>query len=302
MTDHTVLSDLSESLAAAVEKAGASTVLVNGRKRFGASGVIWNADGVILTSDHVLEREDDIKVVLADGTEHAATILGRDAGSDLALLKIVATGLVPAERAPVGGARVGNIVLALGRPTTEGPMASFGVISTIGGAWRTFRGTEVGGYIRTDTTFYPGFSGGPLIDVSGRVVGINSSRLGRGAGLTLPIGAVTAVADDLLSAGRVRRAYLGISSQTAKLPSALAGKVSGQETALLIVMVEPGSPAETGGIGIGDILVKFAGTAVSDTDDLQTLLGAERVGQATPVTVLRGGEPRELSITIGERK
>jgi S1-C subfamily serine protease len=256
------LADLSDALAAAVEKAGASTVLVNARRRFPASGIIWSADGVIVTSDHVIERDDDITITLADGRELKATIAGRDPGSDIAVLKVGATG----------------------------------------GPWRTFRGTQVDGYIRTDTTFYPGFSGGPLVDSNGRVAGMNSSRLGRGAGMTVPIAAVAKVVGDLLKGGRVRRAYLGLSSQTARLPQSMASQLGGQETGLLVVMVEPGSPAEAGGLFIGDILVKLAGSKVEDTDALQALLGADRVDQPTPVTVFRGGELKELTVTIGERK
>ncbi len=301
MADSAVLADFSDALAAAVERAGASTVLVNARRRFPASGIAWSAD-TVLTCDHVVEREDDITVVTASGQELKATIAGRDPGSDLALLRVNGGSLTPATHAPEGSARAGNIVLALGRPSEGGPMASFGVIAALGGPWRTFRGTQVDGFIRTDTTFFPGFSGGPLIDAQGRVVGVNSSRLGRGSGLTVPVAAAAKVASDLLSTGRVRRAYLGISSQTVRLPEALAARLGGQETGLLVVSVESQSPADVAGMGIGDILVKFAGTPVADTDALQSLLGSERVGQLATLTVLRGGEPRELTLTIGERK
>ena len=301
MSDSAVLADLSDALAAAVERAGASTVLVNARKRFPASGIAWSAD-TVLTCDHVVEREDDITVVTANGQKLKATIAGRDPGSDLALLRVTGGTLTPAEHAPEGSARVGNIVLAIGRPSDAGPMASFGVIGAFGGPWRTFRGTTVDGFVRTDTTFYPGFSGGPLIDAQGRVVGVNSSRLGRGSGLTIPIAAAAKVAGDLQSAGRIRRAYLGISSQTVQLPEALASKLGGQQSGLLVVAVEAQSPAEAGGFGLGDILVKFAGTPTPDTDSLQEHLGTEQVGKLVTLTVLRGGEPRDLTVTIGERK
>lgn len=296
------LTDFSDALAAAVETAAASTVLVNARRRFPASGIVWNADGAIVTSDHVIERDEDITVITPDGKELPATIAGRDPGSDLAVLRVAGAGLAPATQSPPDSARVGNIVLALGRPSNEGPMASFGVISAIGGAWRTFRGTEVEGYIRADTTFYPGFSGGPLIDVAGRVVGVNSSRLGRGAGLTLPVAAASRIANDLLKQGRVRRPYLGISSQGAKLPPALAAKLGGQESGLLVVQVEPGSPAETAGLGIGDLLVSYQGKPVTDTESLQHALGTSTIGQSVTLTVLRGGEPRDVTVTLGERK
>ena len=180
-------------------------------------------------------------------------------------------------------------------------MASLGVIGAVGGPWRTFRGTEVEGYLRSDTTFYPGFSGGPLIDASGRVVGMNSSRLGRGAGLTIPVSAIERIAADLLKGGKVRRAYLGISSQVAKLPAALAGIAGGREAGLLIVSVEGGSPADSAGMLIGDILIEFGGASISDTDSLQAQLGPDRIGQATPASVLRGGELKQLSVSVGER-
>ncbi|MEO8540049.1 MAG: S1C family serine protease [bacterium] len=295
-----VLAQVSDGLAAAVEIAAASTVVVNARRRFPASGLVWSADGVIVTSDHVIER-DEVEVILPDGSKHAATIVGRDPGSDVAVLKIAATGLTPAVRAPQGSAKIGSIVLAVGRPSNEGPMASLGVVGSIGGPWRTFRGTEVEGYLRSDTTFYPGFSGGPLVDASGRVVGMNSSRLGRGAGLTIPVAAVERIAGDLLKGGKVRRAYLGISSQVAKLPAALATLAGGRETGLLVVSVEAESPADKAGMLIGDILVEFGGAPMPDTDALQAQLGPAHIGNATPASVLRGGELKSFSITVGER-
>ena len=299
-TESTTLAQVSAGFAAAVETAGASTVLVSARRRIPASGVVWSADGTIVTAHHVIER-DEVEVVLADGSKHQATVAGRDPGSDIAVLKIGPAGLTPALRAPAGSAKVGNLVLAVGRPSLEGPMASLGVVGAIGGPWRTFRGGEVEGYIRTDTTFFPGFSGGPLVDAEGRVVGINSARLGRGAGLTVPVAAVERIAADLLAGGQVRRAYLGISSQVARLPVALAALAGGRETGLLIISVEPDSPADAAGVLIGDILIELGGQPVDDTDSLQAQLGPSHIGRATPASVLRGGERKDLTVTIGER-
>ena len=295
-----VLAQLSEAMADAVETAGASVVTVKARRRFPATGVVWTADGVIVTSDHVIEREDRIEVGLPGGESVSASIAGRDPGSDIAVLKVAKGGLTPIVQAP-GAARVGNMVLAVGRPGPEGPMASLGVVGAVGGPWRTFRGAEVEGYLRSDVTFYPGFSGGPLIDAEGRAVGLNSSRLGRGSGLTIPVAAVARIAADLLAGGKVRRAYLGISSQVARLPEKLAAALGGQESGLLIVSVEPGSPADVAGLLIGDILVAFAGTQVTDTEDLQSLLGAELIGSEARATVLRGGSATDLAVKVGER-
>lgn len=294
-----VLAQLSDALATAVERAGRSTVTVHARRRIPASGIVWQP-GVILTCDHVLERDEDITVTTSDGRELPARLVGRDPGSDLAVLRVDATDLIPAEPAPDGSARVGHLVLAIGRPG-NGPMASIGVISAVGGPWRTFRGGLVEGYIRTDTTFYPGFSGGPLVDTAGRVVGVNSARLGRGAGLTVPTAAAARIAEQLLRTGRIRRGYLGIGSQPVRLPEPLA-RLVGQASGLLVVSVEPDSPAARGGLLIGDVIIGMAGAPVRDTEDLQALLGPERVGQPTTVTVLRGGERRELTVIVGERQ
>lgn len=293
-----VLQQLSDGLADAVAKAGESVVVVQARRRLHASGIVW-AERTIVTADHVIENDERIVVGFPDGSDVKATVVGRDAGSDVAVLSVDRPGLKPIEHGPE--ARVGHLVLAIGRPHQGDAMASFGVVSAVGGTWRTFRGGAVEGYLRSDTTFFPGFSGGPLVNVAGQVVGLNSSRLGRGSGLTIPIAAVSTVVSALVSGGKLKRGYLGIGSQAARLPEALAAKVGGQETGLLVVGVEPGSPADTAGLLVGDILVKMAGDVLMDTDDLQRLLGPQSVGQATPVAVLRGGEPKDITVTIGER-
>ncbi|MCC6380945.1 MAG: trypsin-like peptidase domain-containing protein [Dehalococcoidia bacterium] len=293
-----LISALSDALAAAVERAAASVVTVDARRRFPASGVVW-APGVVLTCDHVLERDEDVHLTLPDGQVVPAEVAGRDAGSDLAVLRTTANDLTPLARG--GAVRVGHPVLAVGRPGPGGPMASFGVVAAAGGAWRTFRGGQVEGYVRADLTFYPGFSGGPLVNTAGAVVGLNSSRLGRGAGLTVPVEAAAAIAGTLLSAGRIRRGYLGVGSQAARLPAALAARVGGQQSALLIVGVEPGTPADNAGLLVGDLLVALGGAPVRDTDDLQAQLGPDSVGRELQVLVLRGGEPKTLPIAVGER-
>lgn len=300
--ERNALVELSDAFAAAVERAAAATVTVNARRRIGASGIVWSAEGVIVTSNHAVERDDDITVTGPGGEAVAAKLVGRDPGSDIAVLKAEGGTWTPAERVAEGDARVGHFVLALGRPGDGGPQVSLGVISAVGGAWRTFRGGQVDGYLRTDATLYPGFSGGPLVDSSGRVIGMNTSGLGGGAGLTIPAWAMEKVVDALLAGGRIKRGYLGIGSQPANLPEALAGRLGGQRSGLLIVAVEPGSPADAAGMMLGDILVGMGSSEVTDTGDLQALLGPETVGTAVGARVLRGGEPVDLSVTVGERE
>lgn len=299
MTDQTTsISAFSDALADAVETAGASIVAVNARRRFPASGIAWDAT-TILTSDHVIERDENITVTLPSGEEVPATILGRDPGSDIALLKVSGIALKPVARA-AGEARPGQLAFAVGRPGSD-VMASFGVVSYVGGAWRTFRGAQVSGYLRSDTTFFPGFSGGPLINVAGEMVGMNSSRLGQGQGLTLPNAAIDKVVAALLAGGRIRRGYLGITSQVVRLTEKLAAEAK-QETGLLVTGVEPESPAGKAGLIMGDILVGIAGAQVRSTEDLQSALGPETVGQTLAVAVFRGGVLTDVPVTAGERE
>jgi len=300
-SESNVLTAFSNQMVQAVEKAGESTVLVNGRRRIPASGIAYASD-LILTADHVVERDEDLSVMLADGTSISVTIAGRDPGNDLALLRLEKPGVKPAEKAS-REARVGEVVLALGRPSQEGIEASFGIISAIGGPVRTFSGGLLERYLRTDVIPFPGFSGGPLIDTEGRVVGLNTSGLAHGASITIPAALAWLDAENLAKYGYVKRGYLGIRSQSVALSSDLRKALGReQEHGLLLVSVETGSPAEAGGLIVGDILVGIEGQAVADHDQLMTYLTGGAVGKPTSVQVLRGGQPLSVTVTIGERK
>jgi S1-C subfamily serine protease len=297
-----LLASFSDDLANAVEAAGQTVVAVKARRRVPGSGVLWSPAGVVITADHVLEREEDLRVALADGRELAATLVGRDPSTDLAVLRVAGEGVPSAAVADGDAVRVGHFVLALGRTGPGAPNASIGIVSAVGGPWRSRRGAAVEGYLRTDLTLYPGFSGGPLVDAQGRVVGINTSLLGRGQSMALPLPTVRRVAESLLTQGRIRRGFLGISTQPVALPSALAGRLGlGQETGLLVLGAEPGGPADKAGLLLGDILVGFAGAALRDTDDLLTQLDGGRIGTAQEARIVRGGELRTVPVTVGER-
>lgn len=290
--------DLSNAMSAAAEKAGRSTVLVNARRRLPASGIAVAAD-LILTADHVVQRDEDITVVLADGSEVAAKVAGRDPGSDLAVLRLEKAVATPAEKA--AAAKVGQIVLALGRPSLEGIEASLGTVSAINGPVRTPRGLLDRTY-RTDTTPYPGFSGGPLIDAEGQVLGINTSGFGRGSFITIPAEIAFKVAEELAAHGSIKRGYLGIRSQPVELTAAAQTALKRKQTSgLLIVGIEAGTPAETAGLLVGDILVGLNGHPVSDPDELFGALHGALAGKPTPTEVLRGGEPKTITVTVGER-
>lgn len=291
------LQSLSEAMATVVETAGKSIVQVNGRRRMPASGVVWNADGVIATAHHVV-KSNNVTVHLAEGRTVAASLIGRDPTTDLALLHAEAEGLQPANWDD-SQLQVGKLVLALARPGRT-VQATLGVISALGGGWRTGAGGEIDRYLQTDVLMYPGFSGGPLVNATGQFLGINSSALRRGASLTIPTTTVKRVAEALLAHGHISRGYLGVSTQPVRLPSALRDEL-GQETGLLIVAVEGDSPAEAGGLVLGDTIVRLDGKTVRHHDDLVSLLTGERVGQKVPVTIVRGGEQQTLTVTIGER-
>ncbi len=300
-SEKSIVVEFSDSLADAVALAGQSIVQVSARRRVGATGLIWSADGLIVTADHVIQRVEEIVIGLPDGRDIAARLIGRDPGTDIAVLKVDAGGLtpvVPSEAEP----KVGHLVLALGRPFGGSPMATMGIISATDGAWRTWRGGRIEGVVRSDVTLYPGFSGGPLIDGFGRVIGMNSSALARGLAVTVPHAVLDRVAQALTSQGKVRHGYLGVAAQPVGLPDALRQRTSlTAETGLLLVGVEPGSPADRAGLLLGDILVAFAGGLSGSLEALNDRLGPESVGTQQVAKIVRGGQVMDIPVTVGER-
>jgi S1-C subfamily serine protease len=295
-----VLIDLSDDLANIVATTGPAVVRVDARHRMPASGILWSSDGVIVTTHHVVERDENLVVGLPNGEAIPASLVGRDPTTDLAVLRVQASGLTPLTWAEADALNVGHLVLALGRPGKT-VQAILGVVSALGGSWRTRGGGQIDHYLQTDVVMYPGFSGGPLVNAAGHIVGVNTSALIRGTSLALPTATVRRVIEDLVAHGQVRRGYLGIGTQPARLPAALAERL-GQETGLLLVSVEPGSPAERGGLFMGDTIVTFDGQAMRHHDDLLALLSSDQVGVKVPLRIVRGGELQELQIVIGERR
>lgn len=314
-----ILKDLSDAMASAVEAQSVAIVRVDARNRLPATGIVWNADGVIITANHIVERDDNIHVTLSDGSTHEATLIGRDPNNDLAVLKVDGQ-LPPANWGENAGLQVGNLVLALGKPG-EQVQATLGVVSALIGAeerrqrrekmegrkGRRRRGRQermmhmlADGHIRTDVVMYPGFSGGPLVSGDGAVHGLNTSGFGRGASITVPVATIRNTVNTLMAHGKMRQGYLGIGVQPARLPDAVVQELD-QETALLIVSVEGDSPAAQAGLLVGDILVALDNEAVEQLDELLALLSGERVGTSVPVQIVRGGTAQTLQVTIGER-
>ncbi|MBI5297033.1 MAG: trypsin-like peptidase domain-containing protein [Chloroflexi bacterium] len=277
---------LSTGLTAAVEAASAYTLTVDARRKFPASGIAYAAD-LVLTADHVVTRDEDIRIGLPDGSSAPATLAGRDPGSDLALLRLAEKSLTPAKTAK--DPKIGQLVLALGRPSAAGMQASFGIVTAIGGPARTWRGGLLDQFLTTETVPYPGFSGGPLVDVDGRVLGLNTSGLTRGEALTIPVSVAWLIAESLAKHGTVKRGYLGVRTQPV-------------EAGLLVLWLEKDGPAEKGGLLVGDILTQINAHALQDADDLFAALTSATVGQPTAVDILRGGQPQTVHVTVGERK
>ncbi len=292
-----LLATISSQMADAVERVGTALVQVRGRARGPATGIIVG-EGLVLTADHVLERDEDLSIEGPAGQAMAARLVGRDHASDLALLRVAGLDLAPANFAEAP-ARVGQIVLAVGRPGSS-PMASFGIVSAVGGPLRGRRGAVLEQFVQTDAIPYPGFSGGALVDAAGAVVAVLTTGLAGGVALGIPATLARRIATTLGANGYVKRGFLGISSQPVELPEEQQGGLA-QSRGLLVVRVEPGSPAARGGLLLGDVLMRFAEQPLTDTDDLQAMLVGERVGQPVAVQVLRGGALTDLTITVGQR-
>ncbi len=292
MAAENFLVELSNDLARAVDAGQRSVVAVHGRPQVPSSGILWRP-GVVVTTDHTLKRDEDITITLHDGRSLPASVAGRDESTDLAVLKLAEGAGEAAKTVPDASIQVGNLVLGLGRRLGNGISASFGVLSTAGGPWRTWRGGQIDRFLRPDISIYTGFSGGALVDAAGGIVGLNTSGLTRGAGVTIPASTVSRVTEELLARGRVRRGFLGIGMHPVELPGGGRG--------LVILSLEPGGPAARAGIVVGDVLLTLRGEAVPDTDAVQLHLGPESVGVPLAAGILRGGAPMTIEITPGER-
>ncbi len=294
------LTQISEERATLIEGAAKFLVRVDARRRISGSGVVWDAAGLIVTADHVLEREEDITVAVPGGREFAASIAGRDPSTDLALLKVDGSALTAATRGPAP--RVGHLVFALGAAGRQGVTATSGMVTALGGRTRHWGGGRSQEIIRTDAALYPGFSGGPLVDAEGRLIGVNTSFLAPGASIAVPLATVERVTTALAKGGRVPRPYLGIVSQPVGISARVRqGLALQQESGLLVLGVEPDTPADKAGVLQGDLFIGLTGAVLRHPEDLQRALAAHSPGESVTIRVIRGGEVKEVAVTLGER-
>lgn len=292
---------LSNALAQATERAAASTVAVHTETRGSSSGVIWR-NGVIVTAEHALRRDEDIQVTLPDGRVIAAALAGRDPSTDLAVLKCAEASSLFTETGDVSVIRPGGLALVVGRTRASGPVAALGAVSLVVAERRAWTVAALAPYIRLDIGLQPTAVGGAVIDASSRVMGIATPRFARFGAIAIPAPTVNRVADVLLQKGRIPRGYLGVGLQPVRLPDALRRTLKRDDkTAAIVLEVEPEGPAHKAGIVIGDIFVALAGRPVAHLEDVHGQLGAESIGKSVPIQFIRGGAIQEANIVVGER-
>ena len=297
-----MLNALSHDLAHVVEQVSPSVVAVNARRRLSSSGVYWR-DGIIVTAAHTIRRTDEISVIVASGQSVVATLAGVDPSTDLAVLKIDNPELSPPLFGDSSQLKVGHVVLAVGRGVQRGLNATLGIVGVLSGSWRTWRGGLIDQFIGLDLVLHPGAAGGPLTDSHGRVLGINTLGLSRSMALTIPVSTVNRVVTHLLEKGHMGLGYLGLGMRPIPLPENLKSTLNlSADSGLIVVTVEPDGPGSKAGVLFGDVIVALEGTAVSNIRDLQAFLEPESVGKTIPVSIIRGGKPIEINVTIGERR
>jgi S1-C subfamily serine protease len=288
---------VSDALAETVERAGRSVVRVEGRRRGGASGILWD-QGVIVAAHHSVEA-DEAAIGWPDGSTSRAQVSGRDPSTDLVVLRAESgAGETPRWDDAVS-LKPGHLVVAALRPGRT-VRAAVGSVNAVGEEWRAPAGGRIDRYVQLDISLQPGLSGALLSTASGRPVGIVTSGLLRSTPMLLPKATVARVVQSVLDHGHVRRGYLGIGTYPVRLPG--ANGTGDGEPALLVVSVQPGASAAQAGLLIGDALLTFDGRRLTSPADLLPLLEGERIGAEVPVRLVRAGEPRELTVRIGARE
>ena len=294
--------NLSNELAATVERAAASIMAVHGRRGIGSSGIAWR-DNLILTSSEGIRAEEGINVLLPDGRLIAARLRGRDSGTDLAVLEADA-GLTPLEFAEDAKLKPGQLALAVGRTSNTGPIASFGIISGVSTEWKTWRGGKIDPFVRLDIAAYPTLSGGAVLDAGGNLMGMLSTGLSRSSVFAVTRGTIDRIAGKLSQQGYVSRGFLGAALQTVALPGEMKEKLA-QDRGIMLLGIEPDGPAAVGGLMLGDVLVaaRVAGTdtPLAQPEALAEFLERTPAGQTATFHLLRAGVLKDVDVRIGER-
>src|SRR5512133_519768 len=294
-----LLVQLSTRLAALSADAAQHVVRVDGRRHAPSSGVVWSADGVVVTAHHTLERDEDVSVALPSGEAAPAEVVGRDPTTDVALLRVTAPALSPAAWADEAGVAAGQLVVGISRPGRSARVA-LGVVSRSADEFRAHRGGKVDRFVETSLPLHPGVSGSLVVGADGAALGLATAGLVRGAAMVLPPSTLRRVVKALLTHGEVRRGYLGLATLPVRLPAAVR-EATGEHVGLLVTRVDPDSPAARAGIQLGDALLSFGNETLQDPGELLTLLAEDRIGDTVRRKLLRAGEARDVEVTIGAR-
>jgi S1-C subfamily serine protease len=295
----------SEQIASLVETLGRHVVAVHVGRHETVSGLIVRP-GVVVTVAHALPRAGELNLTMPDGTTEKGQLAGADGSTDLAVLRIDEGKFKPVTLVEASEIRTGNWVLAVARGGHGDIAVDHGLIGRAGAAWQTWRGGRIDRLIRLDGGLGAGFSGGPIADARGQVIGIGTAALSRGYGIVIPTATIDRVSQLLLAKGRVPRGYLGIGTQPVALASPPLAELAQKlhldpAQGLLISSIAEGGPAEKAGWLIGDILLELGEHKVSDLDTLQAALGGDRVGKELRASVARGGVLVQSAVTVGER-
>jgi S1-C subfamily serine protease len=292
---------LSKSISEAIEAVQDSIVTIHGGGRSTSSGVVWRP-GVVVTVRNGLRRGEVIKVARGDEPFNAASVAGTDAGTDLAVLRVESNSLKPAETSDLESTRVGELVLSVGRSVLGDISASSGIIARLGSPRRTWRGGQIDRLLRPDVRLYVGQAGSALVNEQHRVLGINSPALARNAIITVPTQTIDRVVDAILERGHVPRPFLGVAMQPVPVPETLRAQFAeGADQVLLVLHVEPNSPAASAGVLVGDLIVSLNGDPVHDVRNALHRIARLSVGDSVSLVVIRGGARMELTLTVADR-
>ena len=316
--DSALLDAYSQAVVRAAEKMSPSVVFIEvskalpparrqverGREARGSgSGFVFTPDGFILTNSHVVQGAGKIAVTLSDGRRFDASLVGHDSGTDIAVIRISAPALVPAPLGDSEKIRVGQLAIAIGNPFGFQYSVTAGVVSALGRSLRSDSGRLIDNVIQTDAALNPGNSGGPLVNSSGEVIGINTAVILPAQGLCFAVAVNTAkfIAGHLIMHGRIRRAYLGVAGQTVAIPRLVVrAQQLKAETGVLAISIEKESPAEQAGLKDSDVIVGLGESPVRSVDDLHKLLTEARIGSRCELTLLRQSQKISLTVTAQE--
>lgn len=301
-SDRSLLDAYSQAVIGAVEQVGPAVVRVE-VKNGGGSGFLFTPDGFLLTNSHVVDRGGDVRVTLPDGRSSAAQIIGIDAITDVAVLRIGGSELPWATLGDSKLVRVGQVAIAIGNPFGFHHSVTSGVVSALGRSLRSRSGRLMDDILQTDAALNPGNSGGPLVASTGEVIGLNTATIMSAQGLCFAIASNTVrfVASRLMRDGRLRRSFIGMAGQQTPIPRALARSAGvATRSGVLVASIDERGAAAAAGFRDGDVVIRFDGQLITGIDDLHRLLTEERIDRAVPVAVLRSGQVVELTVTPRE--